>query len=576
GIDVYYRRRIIWDCKIPALIGTQEKRQMAWGEETAGTCAASLQALNILFITLEFRTGTFSGNGVYATAQVRALVADGHQVFVICAAPAHAKAPPDDFGVAKIYEVPVSSWHRLDAGAPWREFAAGAAEEGPGGMVRAFAPDVILAVDWSALQAVRNLLPYCNGAPYVYLNYRVFTRTATGHDLELIRGLESAAMEEALLTVALSRSDAEYLATNVRGPVGAGAAGAVPVMAPPTATQQPPIHPVTAPTTIPTSTSLNHQESERTPQNGTISQPQPQPQPQLAPGSAASAQQSREPKGGTDPTSAPLGLTVAAASAPAPGGPGVWKKNPKVLLPALREDMRKLEPPAELQHLETLLQRGGLQSGASREGRDGSCTVAAEAWAHARPYLSCVVRLSPEKEPERFITLVEAMSAAGLLERHRLTPLLLGVANDEYAQGLKARLRAAAPSSVILESFIGPAELAAVYRQTRLNFHPSTYDAYGMTIVEAASQGAPSVVHDGGSVGATDLMRGLEGEVILLDLEAPVEKLAAAISRVLEDSQALAATSVRALWRARSWDEAANAAELMRLVREEMMQCPVE
>ncbi len=56
------------------------------------------------------------------------------------------------------------------------------------------------------------------------------------------------------------------------------------------------------------------------------------------------------------------------------------------------------------------------------------------------------------------------------------------------AQGLKTRLRAAAPSSVILESFMGPAELADVYRRTRLNFHPSTYDAYGMTIVEAASQ----------------------------------------------------------------------------------------
>lgn len=35
---------------------------------------------------------------------------------------------------------------------------------------------------------------------------------------------------------------------------------------------------------------------------------------------------------------------------------------------------------------------------------------------------------------------------------------------------------------------MGPADLAAVYRRTRLNVHPSTYDAYGMTIVEAASQ----------------------------------------------------------------------------------------
>ena len=35
---------------------------------------------------------------------------------------------------------------------------------------------------------------------------------------------------------------------------------------------------------------------------------------------------------------------------------------------------------------------------------------------------------------------------------------------------------------------MGPAHLSDLYRSTRLNFHPATYDAYGMTIVEAASQ----------------------------------------------------------------------------------------
>lgn len=57
-----------------------------------------------------------------------------------------------------------------------------------------------------------------------------------------------------------------------------------------------------------------------------------------------------------------------------------------------------------------------------------------------------------------------------------------------HLQGLKERLRAAAPSSLVLEQFVGPAELADVYRKTRLNVHPPTYDAYGMTVVEAASQ----------------------------------------------------------------------------------------
>lgn len=32
-----------------------------------------------------------------------------------------------------------------------------------------------------------------------------------------------------------------------------------------------------------------------------------------------------------------------------------------------------------------------------------------------------------------------------------------------------------------------------VYAETRLNCHPCLYDAYGMTIVEAASQGAEHI-----------------------------------------------------------------------------------
>ena len=36
--------------------------------------------------------------------------------------------------------------------------------------------------------------------------------------------------------------------------------------------------------------------------------------------------------------------------------------------------------------------------------------------------------------------------------------------------------------------------------------HPCTYDAYGMTLVEAAAFGCPSLVNGGGAVGATELL----------------------------------------------------------------------
>lgn len=56
------------------------------------------------------------------------------------------------------------------------------------------------------------------------------------------------------------------------------------------------------------------------------------------------------------------------------------------------------------------------------------------------------------------------------------------------------RLRAAAPEAVIEERFLGPADLARIFSSTALNFHPPLYDAYGMTVVEAASQGAHLIV----------------------------------------------------------------------------------
>ena len=56
-------------------------------------------------------------------------------------------------------------------------------------------------------------------------------------------------------------------------------------------------------------------------------------------------------------------------------------------------------------------------------------------------------------------------------------------------RSLKGRLRAAVPEAMIEERFLGPSELAQIFSATALNVHPCLYDAYGMTIVEAASQG---------------------------------------------------------------------------------------
>jgi hypothetical protein len=67
---------------------------------------------------------------------------------------------------------------------------------------------------------------------------------------------------------------------------------------------------------------------------------------------------------------------------------------------------------------------------------------------------------------------------------------MFGGWQTEFSQMVKERLRAACPGSIISAGFLGPADMAAIFGNTRLNVHTPLYDAYGMTIVEAACQGS--------------------------------------------------------------------------------------
>lgn len=54
-----------------------------------------------------------------------------------------------------------------------------------------------------------------------------------------------------------------------------------------------------------------------------------------------------------------------------------------------------------------------------------------------------------------------------------------------------------------------------------------------MTVVEAASQGAPSLVAAGGAVGATDLLSAADGECCGFDMEQPAGRLADEVRCIL-------------------------------------------
>lgn len=88
--------------------------------------------------------------------------------------------------------------------------------------------------------------------------------------------------------------------------------------------------------------------------------------------------------------------------------------------------------------------------------------------------------------------------------------------------------------------------------------------------------GAPSLVNNGGHVGATDLLSAERGEIIEADLAAPIQELAAFVEGLLADRERLGRCGAAAAESARSWTEAANAASLVEMVADALRNCQPE
>lgn len=198
--------------------------------------------------------------------------------------------------------------------------------------------------------------------------------------------------------------------------------------------------------------------------------------------------------------------------------------------PPLREDVRSLA--AALQ--------------ADDATRDGG--------ARRRVLLSCVVRLSPEKEPHTFISLVEAMSKRGAFSRLPwVVPCLVGAPSTPYGRDLTARLVAAAPHAELQPAFLLPAALGAlVFLRAALNIHPPKADAFGMTVLEAAAWGCPTALRAG--CGASASLKPCRGEALfLLDAEEEATLAAAAARGASEGEAAEAHAMDRMAARVEAW-----------------------
>ena len=178
-------------------------------------------------------------------------------------------------------------WGRLDRLSGWAELAEHAASDAVVEQVASFEPSAILGVDWSSLPAYKALATALQAKelpvpPYFYMNYRylfvthmtwtskslydtdsvifiqrtvsavytpycplcnmtvvpidaamqlsqtsalyrVYLRTCLPEDAEFMQGMESAAAATAAVTVALSRSDADFIKYHLLPPQKAAA-----------------------------------------------------------------------------------------------------------------------------------------------------------------------------------------------------------------------------------------------------------------------------------------------------------------------------------------------------------------
>jgi hypothetical protein len=133
--------------------------------------------------------------------------------------------------------------------------------------------------------------------------------------------------------------------------------------------------------------------------------------------------------------------------------PGAADSPLHVLLPALRSDMESLPPPQPSNDAAAAgaaaTAAGGVDtvagSGTAAE-LEAAADLEAAAWAAARCHLLCCVRVSPEKEPHRFVDVLGELQRRGSLQAAGIVPVMCGAGwGSDYGAALLLRLRQLVP-----------------------------------------------------------------------------------------------------------------------------------
>jgi len=446
----------------------------------------------VLLVSLELAGPVFSGNGVLATAVVRVLRQGGAALLALCGMPEGASAPLDQ----TLLTVPLPRWEKLDKDSAWEAFAAGAAQHAK--VVAEFHPDVVLAVDWTSTAAVASLrrAGTLHDAPTLFLCFRVFavSDSVSETDAAFYRRQERAALLAAHVPAALSAHDARLLSALANPPPR------VEVLRPP----------------------LRLEMKELAQRRAWLGLKRAR---QMALHREASTRMlreaAREACGNGDTTSAAPGPRRSLPSLSENGRASSTavdeslEFNNKSIQTERQELLRRTDSSGALDFASNLkgnfLREDKLQV---QHGFGGPRPVALShmrsqknEMSARRKYITCCCRITPEKNVLRFVETMIAIKP--FLLAHGFVPCLVGPpTNEKFANAIYKQLDRAFPNKQarILREFVSAKELSGIFSETVLNFHPAVYEAYGMTIIEAAVFGAPTLMHQGDLVGAGDLL----------------------------------------------------------------------
>ena len=175
------------------------------------------------------------------------------------------------------------------------------------------------------------------------------------------------------------------------------------------------------------------------------------------------------------------------------------------------------------------------------------------------PTILYVGRLDPYKQ---VVTLIRAF---GQRVRQAGTPahlLIVGPDDPRYPEARQVANDLGLADQVTFLGFLRESELVAAYQEATVLVNPSSYEGFGLPIVEAMRCGVPVVCCDGGA------QREIAGEAARIVPVGDTQALTDALAEVLDDAGLRARLAAAGLRRARQFDWDRTAVETLGIYRQ--------